>query len=479
MGAGVAARLIPGVLPAVAALIVVAGAGAAATQDDPARAFAAATFACAAAAMVLMVPYVDPAWPVTLGLCLAIFSGNWDRLGIPIGLDRLLLLPGIFAVLAQQLSAAPEERRLRLTGTHFVLVALATYAVVSAAIAGTLIAREPVFALLDKLGILCFLLFVVAPAAFATERQRSILLGALLVLGGYFGVSAFLEAVGADALVFPSYITDDTYGVHPDRARGPFADAVGFGFALFASVVASAIALRVWRDPRARAAAAVVGGLCALGIVFTLTRQVWVGCILATVVTLTFVPSLRRLLLPVAIVGAIGVVGTLTLVPDLQDRATERAASERPVWDRLNSNRAAVEMVAAKPLLGFGWYRFGEDSPRFYTLGADYPMTSALDRPHNVFLGTAVELGLIGLLLHLAALALAIGGAIVRRGPPELDPWRHGLLAIAIVWFVLANFAPLGSAYPNYLLWLWAGVVFAGVVGVSAGARAPARTPAS
>jgi putative inorganic carbon (hco3(-)) transporter len=480
MGPALTARLLPAALPGTAVLIVLAGTAAAATQEDPARAFAAATLACAAAAMVLMIPYVDAAWPVVLGVGLSIFSGNWDQLGIPIGLDRLLLLPGILAVFVQELTVPAEQRRLRLTGVHVVLGVLAAYAMVSAALAGTLIEREPVFGLLDKLGVVCFLLFVVAPVTFGTARQRSILLGALVAMGGYLGLTAFFETVGADALVYPKYILDDSVGLHAERARGPFADAVAFGLAMYASALAAAIAFVTWREPRARGVAVAVGLLCALGVVFTLTRQVWLGCALATVVTLIAVPSLRRYLVPVVVLAALAVVGTFTVLPDLRETASERASSERPVWDRLNSNRAALEMIQEKPLLGFGWYRFGEESREFYRLGANYPMTTALDRPHHVFLGTAVELGLIGLLIHLAALAVAVGGAILRRGPPDLAPWRYGLLALAIVWFVLANFAPLGSAYANYMLWLWAGVVYAGLIGpVGAPPRAPARTPRS
>ena len=59
----------------------------------------------------------------------------------------------------------------------------------------------------------------------------------------------------------------------------------------------------------------------------------------------------------------------------------------------------------------------------------------------------------------MAALAVGVGGALFRRGPPELRPWRIGLFAIAVQWFVVANFVPLNYAFPNALMWLWAGVV--------------------
>jgi putative inorganic carbon (HCO3(-)) transporter len=76
-----------------------------------------------------------------------------------------------------------------------------------------------------------------------------------------------------------------------------------------------------------------------------------------------------------------------------------------------------------------------------------------------VFLSNAVELGLAGALLWAAALAMAVGGAVFRRGPPEVEPWRLGLLAFAACWFVVSNFSPLGYTFSNYVLWIWAGMV--------------------
>jgi prolipoprotein diacylglyceryltransferase len=35
--------------------------------------------------------------------------------------------------------------------------------------------------------------------------------------------------------------------------------------------------------------------------------------------------------------------------------------------------------------------------------------------------------------------------------------WREGLLAFAVCWLVVSNFAPLGYTFSNYLLWIGAG----------------------
>jgi len=48
----------------------------------------------------------------------------------------------------------------------------------------------------------------------------------------------------------------------------------------------------------------------------------------------------------------------------------------------------------------------------------------------------------------------------VRPPPPGMRAWRTGLLAITLMWLVVANFAPLANVFPNLLLWTWAGVLW-------------------
>jgi O-antigen ligase len=83
---------------------------------------------------------------------------------------------------------------------------------------------------------------------------------------------------------------------------------------------------------------------------------------------------------------------------------------------------------------------------------------------HNVLLTFTTELGLIGASLFALGFLLAVGGAVVTRGPPALRPWRVGLLAIALFWLVVAMFAPLGQVLPTFIPWLWAGIVIGPVL---------------
>lgn len=416
---------------------------------------------------------VDPAWALAGGIVLAAFSGNWEQLGLgfPLVPDRLLLFAGMAgaagSVLWRRESPAP-----RVEAAHVFLGLASLYAIGSALWVGAT-DRDSAFELLDRLGLVPFAMFVVAAVAFRSERHRAILLASLVGLGGYLGLTSLFEATGAHSLVFPGYITDPSVGGQAGRARGPFASSVANGLALYECAVAAAIALAYWTRPWARAGAAGVGLLCSAGLLFAVTRSVWLASVVATVLTLLAFRELRRYLLPAIAAGLVLVLGSLAVVPGLAERVRERSQVQISVWDRRNTNAAALNMIAERPLLGFGWDQFDVVGRDYFELLDDYPQTGADTTVHNVFLSHLAELGMVGAGLWGLAFALAIGGAIMRRGPPELRPWRIGLLAIAAHWIVVANFVPLPYAFPNLLLWTWAGIVAGGAL-AGGGSRARA-----
>jgi O-antigen ligase len=116
-------------------------------------------------------------------------------------------------------------------------------------------------------------------------------------------------------------------------------------------------------------------------------------------------------------------------------------------------------MIEAKPLLGFGWGRFPDKSVDYYRQSPDYPLTG-VHNVHNVYLANAVELGLLGALLWLAGCVVAVGGAVLRRGPPSLRPWKLGLIAIALSYAIVGLTTPLGYVLPAMLMWTIAGLAW-------------------
>jgi putative inorganic carbon (HCO3(-)) transporter len=428
-------------------------AAAVALRDGPAEGYLTLVLLAAAAGGALLAATLSPALTISAGLALSVCSAHFGSLGSPIGIDRVVVVAGIAAVVVRDLRSPTP--RLRVRPIDLLLLAIVTFATVSAFFAGTLRSNDPLFALLDNLGIVPFLLFWTAPAAFGGPRERRILLVTLVGLGLYLGITALLETVGPYSLVFPRYVLDPNVGLHAGRARGPFAEAAADGLAMFSCAVAAAVMLAGRPQRRWLPVAAIV--FCGAGIVFCLTRQVWVAAIVATAVTMLATRALRPWLIPAAVIGSVGVLAIFVAVPGFEERADTRLNDESPVWDRLNSNAATLRMLGERPLLGFGWGTFPAHSADFYRQAPDRPLTT-VGKPHNVFLATGAELGALALFAWLVAIVAAVGGGLRRRGPPDLDRWRTGLLAVAVAWLVVANFTPMGYAFAHSLLWLWAGI---------------------
>jgi putative inorganic carbon (hco3(-)) transporter len=402
---------------------------------------------------------VDPAAVLTLGVVLTPFAGNWQQLGIPgiLAPDRLLISGTIVLVVLRAATGRGEPLpRPRLV--HLVLTLAVLWAVVSALVSHTLFQRAPLLKIVEAYGVFPFLIFYLAPVIYNTPRKRQWLLGALVALGAYLGLTVLFEMAGPHALVWPKYIIDPSYGIHNGRGRGPFADAVANGFGLYVCALAASIAVTQWRG-RVRIAAGAIAALCFVGTLLTLERSVWIGAAIATVVTLISFARLRPVAVPVIVAGATAVLLALVLIPGLSAKVSSRASDQGPVWDRQNLTVAALNMVSARPLLGFGWSRFQHASGPYFQQSQNFPLTATNIDIHNYFLTYAVELGLVGLLVWLAGIVMGGFGALATRAPPELEPWRMTFLAVAVCFLLVANSVP-PTVFQNEVFWLWAGVVW-------------------
>ena len=403
--------------------------------------------------------YTHPVLLLGGGIVLSVFSGNWANVGLPelVAPDRMLILGAIVATL---LRAAPIRDRphLRLRPVHWALYLSVVYVMASAIAAGN-VDKASLLKLADRIGAVPFALFLLAPVMFTSARRRSQFLTFLVGIGLYLGITALLETLKLEELVFPHYITNPALGIHADRARGPFLEAVGNGTALYIGLVASAIAFVTWTVPWHRRVAAATGALCGLGLIFTLTRSVWLGAIVATLVTMLFARELRRLLLPAVVAAAVVIGAALAVVPGLADKARVREEQKESVWDRYNLNHAALNMFHARPLVGFGWNTFPEVGTDYFVQGAHYPLSAGVGfGVHNEYLSNLAELGLIGTTLWLAPFVAMIVVTATRRGPPELRPWRLGVLAIGVFFLVVAGFV-YPYAFPVLVLWTMMGAL--------------------
>jgi len=395
-----------------------------------------------------------------VGIALESFSGNWKFIPIPFPVDRVILLLAALLLLLRG-TGRVSDRKIVFRPIHFLLLGVVAYVAANALWVGTLQHSYGFYALLDRLGFIPFLMFTLAPILFGTARQRNVLLVVMVILGLYLGVEGTLEGIGSSTakLVFPHYITNASLGITSGRTRGPFLASDAMGLALFDCSVFAAIALREWTSRRAQLVCVAVIGFSTVGIIFTLTRSVWIGSVLGLVVTMAVDGQLRRHLPKVLLGGVVGVVAVLLLVPGLRSKAGNRVSYATSVWDRYNTNNAALRAVEAHPIFGIGWQTFETVGPSYLREAGTYPLTGVGLEVHNVFLSHFAEIGVFGGLLWALALFSGVGGAIVRRGSSSLYPWRLGLLAMFCMFLVVANLGPLSYPLPNLLLWLMAGIV--------------------
>jgi O-antigen ligase len=405
---------------------------------------------------VIIVLFADP----TLLFCAAVagtlLSGNADHVQLPFSPDRLFFAAALLSmVIGFGGDRQPSKQRLR--GVDVIILLAAAYAVASAFAAGTLLEHDGFFGLLDRLGLVPFAAFVVAPRLFRTPRQRRALLITFVAIGFYLGLTALFETVSLDPLVFPSYIKDPSVGIHFGRARGPFIEAAANGLALFECGVAAAVATRVFSSRASRRFAMLVVMLCAAGVLFSLTRAAWFGAIAGAMAGIIFCPPGRRRLVGWAALSVVAVGALLLLLPGLGGRAGTRAEDQRPIWDRFNTNAASIRVIEDHPLLGVGWNRFQAVNADYERQADGYPLTGSDLVVHNVVLSHLAELGVVGGGLWLVALGAAVVAAW--RGSSRLGAlWRAGMVAVVVDFAVVANLGPLGYAFPNLALWLWLGV---------------------
>jgi O-antigen ligase len=411
---------------------------------------------------------LPPVVPMCGAVALTIFSGSWQQMGLG-GLpsDRLLLLIVLlqFFLLAPGVAHVPRPQ---IKNVHLLMGFTLIYAVASAMASGTLGTETSFLSLFDLFGVAPYLMFLLAPAIFAGRRERNLLLGTLVCVGAYLGLTAIFESLGPHSLVFPRYILRVDAELPGERAGGPFQSSLAEGFATFSCAVAAVLAYTQWRRRGVRYLAAMAAVICVFGSFVTLERGVWIAAVVGTVITALTTRTGRRWLVPGLLGCALLIGGALALSPSLARKASNRANDQISIWDRQNQTYAGLRMIAAKPLFGFGWGRYRSDSLDYFRQTAEYPMYGHFPGDaepgekilplHDTYLAYAVELGLVGTLLWLGALLWGVGGAILSHGPEELQPWKLGLIAIAVFFLVVAIFNPYQEPFPVLLLWLWAGV---------------------
>jgi O-antigen ligase len=194
-------------------------------------------------------------------------------------------------------------------------------------------------------------------------------------------------------------------------------------------------------------------------LLLTFSRSAWLGASVAGVVLVAGQQSALRRLLTVAAMGAVGVIAVAfaSLTTSLPLERTDLSAfGDRPaVWGD------TFQLVASRPLLGYGPDNFGLVFPRFQSA----ELQQQWDKAHSEILQVTATQGLVGTAAYLFLLAAFIRAFWRGRARP-------GAFAVFAAWTAYQvtlqlNFSALASAFP-----FW---VFAAAAIESWGAPVPAR----
>jgi O-antigen ligase len=372
-------------------------------------------------------------------------------------LDRLAFLLLVFAVL---LRALLLRQSLRITGP----VTWPMLGLLLLAFGGALARpyQAETWSVLAAKWVVPFAVFHMASLIFDDEASLRRFEKFFLVVLAYLSVIAILFLADVKCLIFPSFILDKSLGIHADRARGPFLQAVANGVTLN---LLGLIALDSFRRRRLRGLLALLFlGALPLAILATKTRAVWIS-FAASVVALLFISSsrrIRRACLGLVLAGGLGLLCVLTF-QNVNRSLSARLEERSPVEFRMAVYRAGWDMFRAKPILGWGAAQLQPDLERRISNFHQEKFYF-----HNTFLEIAVKYGLVGLGLYLWMLfdLLQLGRA--RHGstfPPQgtfLDSEFRPLWPVLIAVYLLnACFVVMSYQFVNGLLFTLAGILAA------------------
>jgi putative inorganic carbon (hco3(-)) transporter len=256
--------------------------------------------------------------------------------------------------------------------------------------------REPfdaqVWSIIASKFIVPFALFHIAVLIFrAAPLRRHFEIFVLLALA-YLIFIAIAFLLEARSLIFPKFILDESLGFHPDRARGPFLQAVANGVSLnLLGILAFVL------PPTRRKFVWLLWLALPLAVLATMTRAVWISFALSTF-AMTFLFAKRRILAVCVLLVVAGLLVGLALGfsgHSLKNALWDRTGERGPVDARMAVYSAAWEMFQERPLTGWsasGMYAELARRMEGYHLRTFYV--------HNTYLALLVEFGIPGLALY-------------------------------------------------------------------------------
>ncbi len=185
--------------------------------------------------------------------------------------------------------------------------------------------------------------------------------------------------------------------------------------AQFATILLPALIFTLYEAMQGRhvVVASVAAALCTGAIALSGTRSVWLAATI--VIFLLILPRLgiRRAVLAVGVLGAM-VVATLQ-IPGVASLVADRTATAASTGGagRTDIWSVGLQIFGSSPVIGVGYANFPNAFTPAAVRAADVSgIVGTSSGPHNLVVGTAGELGIVGLLL----LGLFLGPLVLRRG---------------------------------------------------------------
>ncbi len=288
--------------------------------------------------------------------------------------------------------------------------------------------REPfdaqIWSIIASKYIVPFALFHLAVLVFRGASQRKHFEIFVILALAYLVFIAVAFLVDARSLIFPRFILDESLGFHPDRARGPFLQAVANGVSLNILGI-----LVVALSEKRKTVVTWLWMVLPLAVLATMTRAVWISFAVSTTV-LGFRLVERRLQAVCALLAVAGLVIGLAIGlsnTSLKAALWERTGERGPVAARLAVYDAGWAMFQERPLTGWaagGMYAELARRMEGYHLRTFYV--------HNTYLALLVEFGVPGLALY-GILFFNLFRLSWRSPPGESGP----VAALRKVWPIL------------------------------------------
>jgi O-antigen ligase len=256
--------------------------------------------------------------------------------------------------------------------------------------------REPfdaqIWSIIASKYIVPFALFHLAVLVFRGAAQRGHFEIFIVLALAYLVFIAVAFLVDARSFIFPRFILDESLGFHPDRARGPFLQAVANGVSLNILGI-----LVIALSQKRKTVVTSLWMVLPLAVLATMTRAVWISFAVSTIV-LGYRLVERRLQAAGTLLAVIGLAIGLAIGlshSSLKSALWDRTGERGPVEARLAVYDAGWSMFQERPFTGWaagGMYAELARRMEGYHLRTYYV--------HNTYLALLVEFGVPGLTLY-------------------------------------------------------------------------------